>query len=103
MAKKGFYKGVSGNPNGRPKGAENKVTTEARELFVAILEKQVDNIEYAFDAVLNGTDTTRPDPAKYLELYAKYAQYFVPKKVDLTSGNKEIQAPVIQVLPPSDK
>lgn len=62
--------------NGRPKGAENKLTKEAREIFIETLEGQVPNIEDAFDKVL------KDSPAKYLELFAKYAQYFVPKKTE---------------------
>ena len=34
------------------------------------------NIEDAFKKVLNES------PSKYLELFAKYAQYFVPKKTE---------------------
>jgi len=61
---------------GRPKGAGNKLTKEAREIFIETLEGQVPNIEDAFDKVL------KDSPAKYLELFAKYAQYFVPKKTE---------------------
>lgn len=67
---------------GRQKGGENKLTKTARELFINILEGQISNIEQALNDVLNGTKTRAADPAKYLELYAKYAQYFVPKKVE---------------------
>lgn len=59
---------------GRTKGTENKLTKEARELFIETLEGQVPNIEGAFAEVLKN------NPAKYLELFAKYAQYFVPRK-----------------------
>ena len=45
--------------NGRPKGAENKLTKEARELFIETLEGQVPNIEDAFAEVL------KKNPAKY--------------------------------------
>jgi hypothetical protein len=71
-----FKKGESGNKNGRPKGAQDKITKEAREIFIETLEGQVPNIEDAFDKVL------KDSPAKYLELFAKYAQYFVPKKTE---------------------
>ena len=62
--------------NGRPKGAGNKLTKEAREIFIETLEGQVPNIEDAFKKVL------KESPSKYLELFAKYAQYFVPKKTE---------------------
>jgi hypothetical protein len=62
--------------NGRPKGVENKLMKEAREIFIETLEGQVPNIEDAFKQVL------KESPSKYLELFAKYAQYFVPKKTE---------------------
>ena len=61
---------------GRPQGSENKITTEAREMFVKTLEGQVPNINKAF------TDVLAKSPEKYLDLFAKYAQYFVPKKTE---------------------
>ena len=73
MAK--FEKGNKAS-KGRPKGSENKLTSEARELFIETLEGQVPNIEEAFAQVLE------KNPAKYLELFAKYAQYFVPRKTE---------------------
>lgn len=80
-----FEKGESGNPNGKPKGIENKTTEAARELFVATLENQVQHIMSAFDQV------REVDPAKYLDLYAKYAQYFIPKKVDVTTQGEQVK------------
>lgn len=61
---------------GRTKGTPNKLDKKAREVFVETLEGQVPNIEKAFAEVLKSS------PAKYLELFAKYAQYFVPKKTE---------------------
>jgi hypothetical protein len=61
---------------GRPKGAGNKLTKEAREIFIETLEGQVPNIDKAF------ADVLAKNPAKYLELFAKYAQYFVPRKTE---------------------
>jgi hypothetical protein len=62
---------------GRQKGVENKITKEAREIFVQTLEGEVPYIKDAFASVRDS------DPAKYLELFAKYAQYFVPKKLQV--------------------
>lgn len=74
-----FEKGKSGNSKGRPKGAENKLIKEARELFIETLEGQVPFIEEAFREV------KEKNPSKYLELFAKYAQYFVPRKSETES------------------
>lgn len=72
-----------GNP-GKPKGATNKVTQEARVLFLQTLEAQVPNIMQAFQEVRD------KNPAQYLDLFAKYAQYFVPKKTSLEGGDKPL-------------
>ncbi len=61
---------------GRKKGTGNKLTTEAREIFIETLEGQVGNIDEAFKKVYED------NPAKFLELFAKYAQYFVPRKTE---------------------
>jgi hypothetical protein len=61
---------------GRQKGTPNKMTSEAREVFIETLEGQVPNIERAF------ADVLAKSPEKYLDLFAKYAQYFVPKKTE---------------------
>ena len=74
-----FEKGKSGNANGRPKGSETKLTKEAREIFIETLEGQVPFIEEAFREV------KEKNPSKYLELFAKYAQYFVPRKTESES------------------
>jgi len=70
-----FEKGNTAG-KGRPKGTPNKVTIEMREMFIQTLEGQVPNIEKAFADVLSKS------PEKYLDLFAKYAQYFVPKKTE---------------------
>jgi len=75
-----FEKGNSG----KPKGATNKVTQEARELFLQTLEAQVPNIMQAFE------DVREKNPVQYLDLFAKYAQYFVPKKTSLEGGEKPL-------------
>ena len=71
-----FKKGESGNKNGRPKGVENKITQSAREVFLETLEGQSEHIAEAFEKV------RKENPKAYLDLFAKYAQYFVPKKTE---------------------
>lgn len=70
---------------GKPKGSPNIITQSARELFKATLEAQVPSIMQAFE------DVRADDPAKFLELFAKYAQYFVPKQIDLTTDGSQIR------------
>ena len=72
MAK--FEKG--NKAGGRTKGAVNKVTQSARELFLETLEGQSEHLAEAFAKV------REESPSKYLDLFAKYAQYFVPKKTE---------------------
>ena len=69
---------------GRSKGSENKLTKEARTIFLETLEGQAPHIAEAFEKVRD------ENPKAYLDLFAKYAQYFVPKKTENShdhSGN----------------
>lgn len=85
---------AKGSPKtgGKQKGTPNKLTQSARELFISTIEAQVPSIQAAFDFV------KKDDPAKYLELLAKYAQYFVPKQVEM-----KIDGNIIEVIPPNKK
>ena len=71
-----FKKGESGNPKGKPRGAENKITADARKMFIETLEGLAPEVEEAFRTVL------AENPSRFLDLFAKYAQYFVPKKTE---------------------
>lgn len=67
-----------GNP-GKPAGAENKTTKAAKELFVSIMEGEVDHIKESLEKV------RKKDPAKYLEVLSKFYPYFIPKKIEVDS------------------
>ena len=71
----GFKKGNK-EGKGRPKGSENNITKDSRKLFLETLEGQSEHIAEAFKKVREDS------PSKYLDLFAKYAQYFVPKKTE---------------------
>lgn len=75
-----FKKGQKAGP-GRPKGMENKLTTEAREMFIQTLEGQVPNIQQAFYDVL------AKSPEKYLGIgilcYIKY------QSINILNQNKD--------------
>jgi hypothetical protein len=85
-----------GKTGGKPKGYTSEPVKKATELFVSILEGQVDHIKDAFD------DVREKDKAKYLELYAKYAQYFIPRKTEVDNTHKFDSPAIIDWTKPSE-
>lgn len=77
-----FKKGQSGNPDGRRKGAANRTTAEAREVFNSILNNELDNITEALAQVRS------KDNFKYLDVLSKLLAYYLPKAqiIDLTAN-----------------
>lgn len=69
---------------GRQKGTENKITQEAKELFVSIMEGEVLHVQKALEDVRN------TDAATYLKVLTNLFPYFIPKKTDVTTNGKEI-------------
>jgi hypothetical protein len=69
---------------GRPKGVENKVTQDAKALFMEIMEGQVPKVQEALNEVYN------EDKAAFLKYLAALMPYFIPKKTDVTSNGKEL-------------
>lgn len=86
-----FEPGKSGNEKGRPKDVPNKINGAARALFLKTIEEQMEHIAPAFEAVR--TD----NPAEYLKILEKYAQYFIAKKVDITSKDNQLNASLTQI------
>lgn len=84
-----FKKGKT-KTGGKVKGTPNKLAQSARELFVTTLEGQVQFIQEAFNEV------RQEDKAKYLELFAKYAQYFVPKQLDIGLSSNDISVTIVK-------
>lgn len=74
-------KGWTNNPNGRPKGTPNRVTTEFRATVQQLLDDNRDNVSRWLTLVAegDGTDAGKPDPAKALDLLAKLAEFAAPK------------------------
>jgi hypothetical protein len=79
-----------GNP-GKPKGVNNRITQEARSLFLQTIEDQMPHIAPAFEAV------RMENPAEYLKILEKYAQYFIAKKVDITSKDNQLNASLTNI------
>lgn len=65
-----FEKGISGNPEGRPKGAANKTGTLIREMISDFLENN-------FEKVV--TDFNELKPKDRVKLYCDLLQYGLPR------------------------
>ena len=70
-----FEKGKNwnGNVNGRPKGSENKINVDLKNIIHKLLEKKSSHLEEWMDR------TAQTDPAKAIELYAKLSEFIIPK------------------------
>jgi hypothetical protein len=72
-----------GNP-GKPKGSENKTTKAAKEIFISIMEGEVDHIKNSLDKI------REKDPALYLTTLSKFYPYFMPKKLEVDTPSEII-------------
>ena len=70
-----FEKGNK-HSKGRQKGSKNKVSREARELFLQIMEGEVSNIKESL-AILRENDDK-----DYLKALSSFMPYFMPKQVE---------------------
>jgi hypothetical protein len=53
-----FEPGQSGNPDGRPRGTQNKLNTRVKGFITALLEENFDSVQASF-ASLDGKDKVR--------------------------------------------
>lgn len=84
---RGPGKGKTNNPKGKPKGALNRTTKEARQLLEYILFGQIDNINDSLNNIRKNESES-----KYLDAISKLFTYVLPKKAetDITSGGDKI-------------
>ena len=69
----GVGKGKTNNPNGRPKGVQNKVTKDTREAFKVLVEDNTGKFQGWLDKI------AETNPAKAFELLTNVAEYVLPK------------------------
>lgn len=74
-----FKKGEKRPRQGRPKGMQNKVTTEFRETVKRLLEDNSENVGRWLALVADGDGDVKPDPGKALDLMARLAEFAAPK------------------------
>jgi len=77
-----YKKGETGNPNGRPKGAENITTKVGKELLIEVIEGQMQNVQAALEKLL------KEDTKAYLDVLTKYMKFVIPEKTDLSNNGK---------------
>jgi hypothetical protein len=77
---------------GRPKGALNAVTKTAREIFSAFVEGNALKLQQLFDRV------AKKNPAKALSIYAKLAEFVIPK-LQRTELSGQLNHGLVKELP----
>lgn len=75
------FKGTR-NINGRPKGAVNKTTTEAKVLIQKIVSKELENIDTLLEKL---------EPKERIDAVIKLLPYFMPKQTEIIIEPKEFK------------
>jgi len=73
----GLRKGQTNNPNGRPLGIRNKITTEIKEVVSGILKKK-------FTPVRINSDLKKLEPRQRLDVLIKLLSYVLPRPTEGT-------------------
>lgn len=77
---------------GKPKGALNRTTKQAKEILEQVMFGQMENMSKALDLLY------KKDQARYLDACSKLFTYVLPKKTDLTSDDKPIVQQVTKIV-----
>lgn len=70
-----FQSGISGNPTGRPKGAQNQVTIQVKEVLADVVK------QHLTPAKIN-RDLKQLEPKERLEILAKLATFIIPRPTE---------------------
>ncbi|MEG1543263.1 MAG: DUF5681 domain-containing protein [Tannerellaceae bacterium] len=86
----GQRKGQTGNPNGKPKGATNKTTRQAREMIQKLFDDNIDQVQQDLDAMT---------PKDRVEAMIKLLPYLAPKLQSITlDDNREQTNSLLKAL-----
>ena len=92
-----YEPGQSGNPNGRPVGATNKmvITEKVREAFGQLLENNIDQLEGWLHAL------AKKNPEKALDIWVRISERFVPslQRTDVHLEGPGLMIPIQINLP----
>ena len=83
-------KGQTGNPNGRPKGTPNKVTSDMKEKVRLFIESNFNQIQ---------KDFAQLEPRERVTLYERMLKYIIPQKVENELIESEPEPKIIINLP----
>ena len=80
-------RGRTNNPNGRPKGAPNKITTDLREFIGLLLNNNLEQLRADFEQ-LDGKDR--------LIMMEKLLSYVLPKLSNITMNDEPVEQEVLK-------
>lgn len=75
-------KGITNNPNGRPKGSLNKTTTEMREIITNFVSVNLTTLQTDFDQL---------EPKERLQFLEKLLGYTLPKLQSITTKDETVR------------
>jgi len=87
-----FPKGISGNPNGRPKGTRNRTTLQLQNALKAFIDANLDNLQKQYNQI---------EPLQKLIFFEKLLKYIMPAKTQVDFNKlapEDIEEIISQIL-----